>query len=389
MPDEDLELPVDIRPAEEKHTVCLDPREVLLTGATGFLGAYLLRELIQRTGAHVHCLVRGRDDAHAADRLRKTLATYGIPEPDDSRVSVIRGDLGLPRLGLSERHYDRLARGVDAVYHAGATVNLVQTYAGSRAANVVGTVEVLRLAALHRTVPVHHVSTTGVFSGPAMTGRTVSSDDPLSSRRGLVHGYTQSKWVAERLVEAARRRGLPVSVYRPTRISGDSATGACQTADYLWLLLKGCAEAGVAPHLEDVAFDLVPVDYVSQAIVELSRTADAANRTFHLASEEFVTFRAAVDGLRGLGHRIDEVSFQQWAKRIAANPGNAAFPLLAAMASDGKDDDQEGRTRFSAAATRTMLEGTGISCPPIDEQLFRLYLHRFSASGFFPETDGG
>jgi amino acid adenylation domain-containing protein/thioester reductase-like protein len=388
VPVEDLELPADIRPAVQKRTVSPHPEQILLTGSTGFLGAFLLRELLQRTEGKVHCLVRGRDDDHAVERLHETLAAYGIDEPVGDRVSVIRGDLGLPRMGLSDRVYGHLANRVDAIYHAGATVNLVQTYAQSRTANVLGTIEVLRLAAVHRTVPVHHVSTTGVFSGPGVVGRTVSSDEPLSPLSGLVHGYTQSKWVAERLVEAARQRGLPVSVYRPTRISGDSTTGACQTSDYFWLLLKGCAEAGVAPQLDDVAFDLVPVDYVSRAIVELSRSADAVDRTFQLASEEFISFRTAVDGLRSVGYRIDEVPFEQWAQRIAASADNAAFPLLGAMARDGKDEDQEGSARFSAAATRLLLDGTGISCPPIHGQLFQLYLSRFSASGFLPRLDG-
>ena len=386
-PDDDLRLPADIRPAAEIRTVSPDPEEVLLTGATGFLGAFLLRDLLHRTRAQVHCLVRGRDDAHAAARLREALAAYGIHDALD-RVSVIRGDLGGPRLGLSHRDYERLAKGVDAIYHSGAAVNLVQTYAQSRASNVLGTVEVLRLAALHRTVPVHHVSTTGVFAGPGVVGRTISPDEPLSPLSGLQHGYTQSKWVAEKLVAAARQRGLPVSIYRPTRISGDSATGACQTADYLWLLLKGCTQAKAAPQLDDLAFDLVPVDYVSQAIVELSKIRSAAGRTFHLATERLISLRTAVDGLRGIGYRIDEVPFRQWTRRIAASPENAALPLLAAMTGDGKDEDQEGSAVFSAASTRAVLENSGVSCRRVDERLFHLYLSYFSASGFLPGPHG-
>ncbi|MFG1989877.1 amino acid adenylation domain-containing protein [Actinoplanes sp. NPDC048988] len=386
VPDEDLELPGDIRPAERISRVSPDPAAVLLTGATGFVGAFLLRALLHSTSARVHCLVRGHDDAHAARRLRDALAAYGVAEPPGERVSVVRGDLGLPRLGLSDQDYKRLARGVDAVYHCGAAVNLAQAYGQSRAPNVLGTVEVLRLAASHRTVPVHHISTTGVFSGPAVAGRTLAEDEPLTGQDGLIHGYTQSKWAAERLIAEARRRGLPVSVYRPTRVAGDSATGAGQTADYLWLLLKGCAQAGAAPRLR-AAFDLVPVDYVARATVVLSRSAGAAGGTFHLAGERLVPLPTAVGALRGAGHRIEELPFGQWAERIGACPGNAVFPLLATMADDEQDTDQEGSVRFSAAATRALLEPAGITCPAVDAELFRRYLDHFTAAGFLPAAD--
>jgi amino acid adenylation domain-containing protein/thioester reductase-like protein len=382
VPTADLVLPGDIRPAARVSTGG-DPAEVLLTGATGFVGAFLLRELLRGTSARVHCLVRGRDDAHAAQRLRATLAAYRIDEPVGDRVAVVRGDLGLARMGLSERDHDRLARTVDAVYHSGAAVNLVQTYDQSRAANVLGTIEVLRLAALHRSVPVHHVSTTGVFAGPVVAGRTLAEDEPLTTQDALIHGYTQSKWAAEHLVAEARRRGLPVSVYRPTRVAGDSATGVCQTADYFWLLLKGCVQAGVAPRLR-AAFDLVPVDYVSRAVVALARTAGAAGGIFHLAGERLVPLSTAVDALRGIGHRIEEVPFASWAQRIGACPDNAAFPLLGTMADDEQDTDQEGSVRFSAGATRAVLASAAITCPAMDDQLFRRHLDHFTAARFLP-----
>ncbi|MDC0773368.1 non-ribosomal peptide synthetase [Streptomyces sp. HD] len=385
---DDVVLPADVAPAAEVVSVVRAPRQVLLTGATGFLGAFLLRELIDRTAARVHCLVRGADNAQAAGRLRATLERYGIrDEETEDRIVVHAGDLSVPRLGLPDQTYELLAREADVVYHAGAAVNLAQSYAQSRGANVVGTVEVLRLAAARRTVPVHHVSTVGVFSGPDIRGRRIGPDTPLTPVEGLMHGYTQSKWVAEQLVETARARGLPVTVYRPTRIAGDTSTGACQDADFLWLLLKGCVQAGLAPVLPGVAFDLVPVDYLSRAVVALSRHPGAAGRNVHLSGEQLLPFGSAVDGLRGRGYRLRDVPLPVWVRAVEQSPDNAAFPLLGVLGMDGHDDDPEGSTRYDSGETARLLTDTGITCPDIDEKLFTRYVQYFVESGFLPSAD--
>ncbi|MET4923314.1 amino acid adenylation domain-containing protein [Streptomyces sp. PSRA5] len=394
---DDLRLAPDIVAADDVRTVVPDPEQVLLTGATGFLGAFLLRELLRRTDATVHCLVRGSDRPNAEKRLRSALESYGLTDPaTEHRVIVVPGDLARPRLGLSAAGFDRLARTVDAVYHCGAAVNLVFSYERLRDANVYGTQEILRLAALHRTVPVHHISTVGVYGGggagsaygagegPARPVRSVRPQDPTGPAAALEHGYTRSKWAAERLVEDARARGLPVSVYRPTRITGESATGVCQTGDFMWLLLKGCVQAGVAPADVDTAFDLVPVDYVSAAVVALSRQPRSAGRTFHVAGERPLRMDTAVARLRALGHSVRDVPVADWLAATEADPGNAAFPLLTTMAAETRGGGSEGSVLFDAEETRRALEGTGIGCPDIDEDLFRTYVEYFTRTGFLP-----
>ncbi|WP_405678596.1 amino acid adenylation domain-containing protein [Streptomyces sp. NBC_01511] len=391
--DGDIRLAPDIVAADDIRTVVPDPERILLTGATGFLGAFLLKELLRRTDATVHCLVRGSDQLNAERRLRSTRASYGLTDPStEHRVSVVAGDLARPRLGLSAAGFDRLARTVDAVYHAGAAVNLVFSYERLRDANVYGTQEILRLAALHRTVPVHHVSTAGVYGGDAGSpygavgapGRPVRPEDPTGPPAALEHGYTRSKWAAEQLAEAARARGLPVSVYRPTRITGESTTGVCQTGDFMWLLLKGCVQSGVAPAGVDTAFDLVPVDFVSAAVVVLSRQPRSAGRTFHLAGERTLRMDTAVARLRTLGHAVEDVPAADWLAATEADPGNAAFPLLSAMAAETRGGGSEGSLLFDARDTRRALEGTGIVCPDIDEELFRTYVEYFTRTGFLP-----
>ncbi|MEU3603729.1 thioester reductase domain-containing protein [Streptomyces sp. NPDC006798] len=379
--DAETGLPDDIVPAAGIRTVATDPDEVLVTGVTGFLGAFLLRDLIRTTRATVHVLVRGRDEADARDRLRRNLDWYRITDVDDARLRIVVGDLAAPRLGLGEAAFDDLAHRVDAVYHAAAQVNWLYRYEELKAANVTGTTELLRLAARHRTVPLHYVSTVGVFA-PSDTGTARSAGEPTGPGAALPTGYVQSKWVAERNIATARDRGLPVSVYRVDVVCGDQLNGACQTSDFVWLSLKGLLQAGAVPEGLGGRLGLVPVDYVSGALLALSRRAEAANRTFHLANPHDTGFAECVDHLRSLGHRLDTLPWDDWAELVRSDRDNAMLPLYGAfelMARDGAPG-----TRLDVTETETALAGTGIVCPRVDRELFATYTDFFTAAGYFP-----
>ncbi|MGD9486159.1 thioester reductase domain-containing protein [Streptomyces sp. TRM70308] len=383
----EVHLPDDVRPAAEVSHVAADPREVLLTGATGFLGAFLLRDVMRTTTARVHCLVRGSDEADARRRLRESLKWYQVlQEVDEERVTVHVGDLTAPRLGLAEAAFDDLARRVDVVYHAGATVSWVRPYTALRPANVGGTREVLRLAARHRSVPVHYVSTTGVFPAPATPGVPVAPTDPTGPAESLWNGYLQSKWVAEQVIELARDRGLPVSVYRVDVVCGDRRTGACQTRDFVWLSLKGLLQAGAVPDRLAGVFHMVPVDYVSAAIVHLAARREAVNRTFHLYNEQTQSFADFVDHLTASGYPLPELAWDAWRDRVRADRDNALVPLLDAFEAIMTGDGRETYPPMDVSDTERALAGSGIECPPVDRDLFERYVDFFVRAGYFPAT---
>ncbi|MFG2485862.1 amino acid adenylation domain-containing protein [Streptomyces virginiae] len=380
----EIDLPGDVVPAAETSDVATDPAQVLLTGGTGFLGAFTVRSLLDRTRAVVQCLVRGADQKEADGRLRQVLEAYGIwDERCEQRVRAVLGDLAQPRLGLSEADFDELARTADAIYHVGAAVNLISPYGQLKAATVNGTIEVLRIAARHRSVPVHHVSTVGVYAGAS--DQPIGPEHPIGPARALSHGYTQSKWVAEGLIEAARGRSLPATMYRPTRITGHSRTGACQSGDYVWLMLKGCIQAQAAPSGVDTAFDLVPVDYVSDAIVALSQKPSAAGRTFHLAAGRLLRLDTALGWLRAQGYALPEIDPQEWLDRIGADADNAAFPLLGTLAAEMTGGGSEGGVVFDPSTADETLAGSGVLRPAVDQELFATYVEYFTRTRWLPE----
>jgi thioester reductase-like protein len=371
---QDIRLAEDIVPAGEVVTTANDPRHVLLTGATGFLGAFLLRELMTRTQARIHCLIRG-----TRDRLVENLKWYRLVDQVDlERIEIVEGDLAKPRLGLSEQDFDRLAKEIDVVYHAGATVNWLRPYAELKVPNVRGTEEILRLAAKHRTVPVHHVSTTGVFAKAITPGVPLKVTDPTGPAEALPSSYLQSKWVTEQVIGIARQRGLPVSVYRVDVICGDQEMGACQTQDFIWLSLKGLVQAGAIPPGLQGSVHMVPVDYASAAIVEL---AGRQPGTYQLFGNSDLGFGDFTRRLAEIGYELTETP--DWRAKVEAGKDNPMLPLLDAFELMMADD----KAFYPLIDTAETDQALGENCPPVTRELFDKHIEFFVRSGYFPEPD--
>jgi len=280
-----------------------EPEGIFLTGATGFLGVYLLCELLQQTKAKIYCLVRAEDVNKAEARIKTQLACYGLSvEALTDRIIPICGDLSQPLLGLSKEAFSNLADLVDLIYHNGAEVNVVYSYTRLKASNVSGTLEVLRLAALGKTKPVHFVSTLAVFFSETYLGKTVLENTSVMIDSSLKGGYKQSKWVAEALIRQAQERGLPVVIYRAGRIWGDSRTGIMtQFNDLLSNILQGCIYLKKIPTV-DTQINLVPVDYVSQSIVKLSLQERSLGQAFHLANPYSTSWNTLGEIMRSIGY---------------------------------------------------------------------------------------
>ena len=330
-------------------------RTVLLTGATGFVGPVLAAELLAQTGARVRCLVRGESEVDAADRLAARFAEYGL-SLDAERVDAVPGDLARPLLGLAPGEFDALADEIDAVYHCGAWVNFARPYHTLKPTNVLGTQEVLRLATRHRVTPVHHVSTLAVLAGAFTAGAAeVFEDDPLPSPTGHDTGYSESKWVAEGVVDLARERGVPVSVYRPGVVLGDSRSGVVNGEDYVVKMILGCVRLGLAP-LRDYPLPVAPVDVVARAVVALSLGPPG---TFHLVDPAPLPWNDLFGMVRAAGYPVRSVPYPEWHAALAADPtGNPLEPLV---------DDLDGPAdRFmSRVDTRNAGPYTG---PPLDDR---------------------
>lgn len=370
-----------------------NPTGIFLTGATGFLGAYLLKELLGQTRATVHCLVRARTPEEGLARIREGMAFYRIwDEALAKRIIPVIGDLSSPRLGLGEDEFQDLGRGMDALYHAGAQVNAAYPYARLKAANVSGTEEMIRLAALGPAKPLHFVSTLAVYFGAVYRGREVSEDEAPKSSQGLHGGYKQSKWVAEGLIREARHRGLSATIHRPGRILGDSESGImARHGDLLLNLLQACLHLGCYPQV-DTRINFAPADYVSRAMVYLSLQPRARGKDFHLHNPASIHWNDLWEGITSLGYRLHAVGYDQWRECVQEqarnSPERRLFTILHHLLRSPIQLFAE-KPDFSAVETTRRLAGSGIACPPVDQRVMKVYLNYLLEQGFIPAPEMG
>ena len=366
-----------------------EPASIFLTGATGFLGAFLLAELLKQTEADIYCLVRAADEASGNLKLQQNLQSYCLwKEEYRSRIVAIVGNLSQPRLGLDSEQFAKLATQIDVIYHNGAVLNFVYPYSALKSTNVLGTQEILRLACQSKVKPLHYVSTDAVFDSSAYYDKEVKESEPIVHTEGIDLGYTQSKWVAEKLVTIARDRGLPVSIYRPPLIAGDSQTGIWNTDDFTCRFLKGCIQMGSMPDM-NCGITIVPVDYVSQAIVYLSRQK-LPGLAFHVNNPHFSSWSFFVDWINSFGYRVREIPYPEWETQLINldSKDNALSGLLPFFLRRWSKEQLtfaglgQRRVKLDCQATVARLAGSSIVCPSVDSQLLKTYFSYFVRRGF-------
>ncbi len=360
-----------------------DPVDVLLTGATGFLGAHLAGELLRETSARVHCLVRARDDRDAHDRLIANLTARGIAYDRalSSRLVAVAGDLAAPRLGLSSARWGELSELLGAIYHCGARVNSLLPYDRLRAENVEGTRQLLQLASEHTAKGFYFVSSDAVFEGYSYLRQpTVYEGEPLRfSDHMYGGGYAQTKWVADKLVGLANDAGLPAVIFRPGTITGPRKGVHGPVDDYFGRFVRGIIQLGVCPEIE-APIDVIPVDVAAALIVALSRLREPC-ATYHVIHPEPITYDEFVGVIRQAGHQLEMVPMQAWEtalQRLRYADGNPLFPLLPLFTE--RADPILRPTRLDTQNTRTDGLSLLADCPPLP-LLVQAYLDQLESAG--------
>jgi len=306
--------------------------QVLLTGGTGFIGPFLIKSLLEQTQAKIHVLVRASDDEQGKQRLRAAMESMGpcpagLMEMFADRVLPICGDLGQPKLGLTQDVWDFLATEMDTVFHNGATVNYLFNYDRMRDANVLGTNEVLRLAFEGRPKEFNYVSTTFVFGWAVKS--VLYETDFNRDMELLDFGYSQSKWVAEQVVADARSKGLSTRIFRPALVS-PSVTGGGNNFDIAVRLVAFMVNHGIGVDaLNQVSF--VPADIMANNIVAISSTPGTANKTYHVVRDDYANM-LDITGLitKSTGRQFEIFSISDFVPELIrrCRKEDLLFPLL-------------------------------------------------------------
>jgi amino acid adenylation domain-containing protein/thioester reductase-like protein len=375
-----------IKPGNLVYQPVTEPAAIFLTGATGFVGAFLLAELLQQTQADIYCLVRAGDFNAGKQRLEETLKAYLVWEESfNSRIIPVLGDLSQPLLGLSDEQFHLMALKIDSIYHNGALVNNIYPYALFKAANVRGTEEVLRLASQIKIKPVHFISTASVFtSDEYFKLGVVLENDPLEHSQGLVGGYTQSKWVAEKIVMIARDRGLPCSIYRLGRVTWHSQTGVWNSNDIFYRFIKSCIQLKSAPEMNSME-KITPVDYLAKALINLSQQPKSLGKAFHLISSHSAPWSQFIKCIRSMGYPLQQLSDEDWqAELVRSNQISTDNALYSFVSLAGENTSSESTSneipslKFDCQNTLNGLADTAIRWPEVDDKLLQAFFTNFS-----------
>lgn len=257
---------------------------VLIIGATGFIGTLVTELILEQTDFSVIVLVRGRDLFNAKQRLERIW--WDLPNlacEIGRRIVVIRGDIILPKLGLSDSCFYELTGSVGYIIHLAADIKLTKSLDELCRTNVTGVKNSLEFAKevhrLHGLNRFSYVSTAYVAGGR----KGIVSEDDLTDQYGFSNHYELSKFKAESLVKTAGK-DIPISIFRPGMVIGDSKSGVIKTFNTIYfplrLYLRG--KLRFLPVNPSMKVNLVPCDYVAEAIVKLTFDPKTSGLTFHL-----------------------------------------------------------------------------------------------------------
>ncbi|MGH3730853.1 MAG: amino acid adenylation domain-containing protein, partial [Micromonosporaceae bacterium] len=361
------------------------PDRLLVTGASGFVGAHLLAELLCHSGSSLTCLIRAADPATGVKRLRTTLNQYGLAAAGrqfssgvaTGRVEVLAGDLGRPYLGLTPERFTQLATTISGVVHAGAMVNFVAGYLDHRPANVHGTQELIRLASTGRDCRLHVLSTLSIFPLSGATGR-ITEDQLPAPDQVPPDGYSRSKHVAERLLATAREHGIRSVVYRLGEVWPHREYGVANPASLAHNVLYACVRTGCV-FSTGASVDITPVDVVSRLIARAATgEADVPDGVLHAVWPTTLRF---ADAFAELARRqsLDQVSYAEFRRRLDVlaeppDPDERLVRLRILLPPAGPAETRSGaaETRPGAAEAGSTVTGAshGTAAPAEFDSLF-------------------
>lgn len=366
-------------------------RDVLLTGATGYVGVHVLHELLEQTDARIHCLVRAADPAAGRARLAGAYAHYlgHGGAPDFGRITIVPGDVAAPQLGLSDEAFRALATGLDAIYHFAADTRLFGPAERFERSNVASVQWLIRLASSYRAKDLHHMSTLAVAGVNRGAAPKVFSELCLDIGQEFQNEYERSKFQAEKLVFQFKAGGGSAYIYRSGNVTGRLDTAQFQrnaSDNRLVQLLRAICKAGKLPESVDEDLALSPVDVVARAIVRVSLEPTLTAGVFHVDTTHSVPFAALLDQLREIGFQLestDQASFQGVFQGMDTT-GDADLALGLFWANRSSRN-----VAYEHESTHRLLSDLGCAIPPVDGEWLRRYLGRLVEDGVLELEDTG
>ncbi|KAI0540452.1 polyketide synthase [Xylaria digitata] len=351
------------------------PKTVFVTGATGFVGAFMAREFLKR-GITVYCLVRASSLEEAHERMIETLKQYSLWKPKyEPLLNLVAGDLAQPLFGLCEVVFDDLANKVDAILHSGALVDWMRPFEDYIGPNILGTHEILRLASYGHGKVVHFISTISTL--PIHGGYGLTEHDGE-------YGYGTSKYLAERMIMAARFRGAKATSYRLPFVAASATNGQFRLdrGDFLNNLISGSLDLGAFPSINADLSTVLPVDYLCSTIATVMiQDQERAGEDYDFVNPQAPTFDQFFKVMSTASGDKEIVSFSEWHRRAleyaTAHPNSSLARITTII--DGYTDETAGTLMRGSPVGKHVLGLGSYPAPLMDEEYIHKYLNCIKA----------
>ncbi|WP_447878965.1 non-ribosomal peptide synthetase, partial [Serratia fonticola] len=336
-------------------------RHILLIGATGFVGRYILHELLKDEEVNLTCLIRADSSKEGFCRLRRILENEKLwKEEYVGRISIVSGDLAQKRMGMTPKEYSVLSASVDTVFNCAVHMDHLATYDMMKTVNVDGTNNLLHFATHTRIKVFNTLSTIGVFNNHAQD--IVEEDTPLNiQKHNSQNGYSSSKWVSEALVLRARAKGLITNIFRLGLVSGSSMNYKNDKNQWFGQLLRTCRITGFAFRGEDIDVSTIPVDFVAKAVIYLSRHFNGNGGNYHITTTSTYTLESLIERYNNLSNsKIHVVSFKVFIDELreaVRNNKNIPIPYFVKEYLDRGDIDS-GKVHLKSESAMIKCEST-------------------------------
>jgi len=371
---------------------------ILLAGATGYLGIHILADFLEHDTGTAYCLVRGKDQADSAARLNKLLDFYfGGKHADNERIQVICADLQKDNLGLDENTYAMLLGAVNTVINTAASVKHYGSYKYFYEANVETTERLIDFCKTANAKLIHTstLSVSGNTFGDEFDGYVSETEkhfyeSSLYIGQPLDNVYARSKFEAEKVVLDAMAEGLPANIMRMGNLTNRLSDGVFQKnyeSNAFLQRVKGVLELGMFPnYLMDLYAEFTPIDEAASAVMTIARHFNTEQTVFHINSIKVVYFDKLFQIFNDLGFKVDIVDgaiFTEALRKTAEQTGTAH--IFETFINDMDENDQlsyDSNIRIENDFTVQYLKSLGFEWADIGMDYLRKYLAHFKKIGY-------
>ncbi len=361
-----------------------EKRTILLTGVTGVLGTEIIKKLLQATDDCLYLLIRRRLRFSARDRARRMLDDWGFEYLLGTRVHVLEGDVTEPQFGLEDSELDLLKKEVTHFFHIAALTALNGSEENCDRVNLKGTHNAIHVA--WSCYNEGNMERFYYFSTAYVVGSLqdcISKEDELPEKPAHANYYEFSKYNAEKAVRRAMTAGLPVTVFRPSIVVGDSKTGAVPEFNVIYPFIKLFASGLMRKLPADPghAFNIVPIDFVVNASLAISRLEDSVGKTYHLVSEDPPRI--------GMLLELRDKEFPQFPESELVRPEEFVIEKLSPMEQriyamiEPYMGYLTGNLSFDTCNTRKALQKADILQPTTDYQFMKTLIQYAVDQGYF------